>query len=148
MRSANLRTIIVALVAAAVALLASHASRTWMMDHHATGGELHVLVHEKLDLDAQQKAGIEQLEAGFAARRGTLDAQLRASNAELAAAIASEHQFGPKVAGAVDRSHMAMGELQKATLAHVFAMRALLNPEQAAVFDREIGRALTAPDQR
>ncbi|MBA4353735.1 MAG: heavy metal resistance protein, partial [Novosphingobium sp.] len=69
-------------------------------------------------------------------------------NSAIAAAMASEHQFGPKVAGAVDHSHMAMGDLQKETLAHVFAMRAVLTPEQATIFDREIARALTAPEER
>lgn len=37
---------------------------------------------------------------------------------------------GPRVAAAVDRSHAAMGELQKATLAHIFDMRQLLRPGQ------------------
>ena len=43
---------------------------------------------------------------------------------------------------------MAMGELQKATLSHVFAMRAVLRPDQAAVFDERIAATLTSsPDQ-
>jgi hypothetical protein len=40
---------------------------------------------------------------------------------------------------------MAMGELQKATLRHVFAMRAVLRPDQAARFDAAISKALTRP---
>lgn len=36
-----------------------------------------------------------------------------------------------------------MGELQKETLAHLFAMRRLLRPDQAAQFDRAIMKALT-----
>jgi hypothetical protein len=36
-----------------------------------------------------------------------------------------------------------MGQLQKETLAHIFAMRALLRPEQAAKFDAAVTRALT-----
>ena len=40
-----------------------------------------------------------------------------------------------------------MGELQKATLAHIFAMRQLLRPDQAAQFDRAVVKALT-DDQR
>jgi Spy/CpxP family protein refolding chaperone len=143
-----IRYVVVALVAAAVALMASHYTQVWMADHRADGGELHALVHERLDLDPQQQAAIERLEQQFAQRRQVLDGQMRATNADLAAAMASEHQFGPRVADAVDRSHMAMGQLQKATLAHVFAMRAVLNPAQAAKFDREIVRVLTAPQAR
>jgi hypothetical protein len=36
-----------------------------------------------------------------------------------------------------------MGELQRETLAHLFAMRRLLRPDQAAKFDRAVTRALT-----
>ncbi|ABD27362.1 hypothetical protein Saro_2927 [Novosphingobium aromaticivorans DSM 12444] len=140
----SLRYVLVAVVSAAVALAASHLARGWMPARHAS--ELHHLMHERLDLSAEQKAEIDRLEKEFASRRQALDAQLRASNAELARAIESEHQIGPKVTGAVDASHMAMGELQKATLAHVFAMRSVLNPSQQAIFDQEISRALTAPN--
>ncbi len=141
------RYALVALVAFCVAIGASLLSRSWLAPHHRSGGELHVLMHEKLDLDAGQKARIEALEVDFAQQRTALDAQLRQSNAELAAAIAGEHQYGPRVASAVDRSHMAMGELQKATLRHVFAMRGVLRPDQAARFDAEVGKALTQPAQ-
>jgi Spy/CpxP family protein refolding chaperone len=141
---ANLRYVLVALVSAAMALAASHFARGVMVADHG-GSELHQLMHDRLDLTAVQQSKIDRLEADFAQRRKALDAQMRQTNADLAKAMASEHQFGPKVAGAVDRSHMAMGDLQKETLAHVFAMRAVLTPEQATIFDREIARALTAP---
>lgn len=49
------------------------------------------------------------------------------------------------MAGAVDRSHQAMGLLQKQTLQHLFAMRAVLRPDQAARFDAAMVEALTAP---
>ena len=143
---AALRYVVVALVSAAVALAASHFARGFMPMQH--GSELHQLMHERLDLSSQQNREIERLEADFAGKRRALDERLRASNADLARAIESEHQIGPKVTGAVDASHMAMGELQKATLAHVFAMRAVLTPEQQVIFDREIARALTSPEHR
>lgn len=140
------RYVLVALVAFGVALAAS-----WLVRHVAEpqhGGELHALMHEKLALDTAQKARIEVLEARFAGERKALDAQLRAANADLATAMTSEHAYGPRVAAAVDRSHMAMGELQKATLRHVFAMRAVLRADQAARFDAEVSKALTQPADR
>jgi len=140
-----MRYVLVALVSAAMALAASHFARGMMVANHG-GSELHQLMHDRLDLTDAQQAEIDRLEAGFAQRRKALDARMRQTNADLAAAMTSEHQFGPKVAGAVDRSHMAMGDLQKETLAHVFAMRAVLTPEQATIFDREIARALTSPE--
>jgi nickel and cobalt resistance protein CnrR len=72
---------------------------------------------------------------------------MRADNARLAAAIEAEHGYGPQVAAAVNASHMAMGALQKETLAHIFAMRQLLRPDQAARFDEAVAGSLTAPAQ-
>ncbi len=109
--------------------------------HHGT--ELHALLHNDIVFDATQEAAIDGLEARFAVQRAALEAQLRADNARLAAAIEREHDNGPAVAAAVDRSHHTMGALQKATLAHVFAMRRLMRPDQTAAFDRVVVRALT-----
>ena len=140
------RYLLVALIAAAAAIGASWVARSMMAADHHAGGALHSFVHEQLDLDPAQEAKIEELEAQFAQRRTALEAKLRAANGELAQAMASEHQYGPRVAAAVDQSHMAMGDLQKATLEHVFAMRALMRLEQAMKFDRAVGKALTEAD--
>lgn len=109
--------------------------------HHGT--EVHALLHDEVSLDRQQEAALDVLEARFAVRRRALEAQMRADNARLAAAIEREHADGPAVAAAVDQSHRTMGALQKATLEHVFAMRRLLRPDQTAAFDRIVVRALT-----
>lgn len=106
--------------------------------------ELHKLLHDDLDLDTAQRAKLDALEGTFALRKQALEMELRADNTRLAAAIEDEHGAGPRVNEAVDRIHGAMGELQKETLAHVFAMRAILRPDQAARFDRAVVRALTA----
>jgi hypothetical protein len=106
--------------------------------------ELHDVLHHQLKLDAGQEARIEVIEQQFAVRRRALELELRAANARLADAIQAEHGNGPKVAAAVDSSHVAMGELQKATLAHIFAMRQILHPDQAGQFDRAVVKALTA----
>ena len=37
-----------------------------------------------------------------------------------------------------------MGELQQATIAHIFQMRAVMTPTQAERFDRSVVEALTA----
>lgn len=105
---------------------------------------LHELLHDELDLDAGQLARIEGLEKQFAIRKRALELELRADNARLAAAIEAEHGYGPRVTAEIDRSHQAMGELQKETLSHIFAMRAVLRPDQAEKFDRAVVKALTA----
>lgn len=140
------RYLLVAILAAAVAVGASWAVRSLMASDAHSGGELHSFIHEQLDLNPAQTAKIDALEAQFAERRTALEAKLKAANGELAQAMASEHQYGPRVAAAVDHAHMAMGDLQKATLEHVFAMRALLRPDQATRFDRAVAKALTEAD--
>ena len=40
-----------------------------------------------------------------------------------------------------------MGQLQKETLEHIFAMRAVLRPDQAARFDAAVVKALTAKER-
>jgi hypothetical protein len=139
--------LLVALIAFCAGLAGAWAGRLLLPAPAPARAELHDFLHNHLDLDAGQRARLEALEAGFAIRKRALEDGLRASNAALAGAIEREHGEGPAVAAAVDRSHHAMGELQKLTLAHVFAMRALLRPDQAARFDAAVTRALTGPGQ-
>ncbi|MBO9695950.1 MAG: periplasmic heavy metal sensor [Sphingopyxis sp.] len=106
--------------------------------------ELHRLLHEEFDLDAAQEARLAAAEQSFALRRRALEYDLRARNALLAEAIEAEHGNGPRVQAAVEGSHRVMGELQMETLVHIFAMREVLRPDQAAKFDRVVVRALTA----
>lgn len=114
--------------------------------HHGRPG-LHEVVHERLDLTPEQTGRMEAIEAEFAARRGALESEMQAANAELAAAIREEHGYGPRVTAAIERFHNAMGELQSETVRHVFAMREALTPEQQAIFDTTVVDALTAEQQ-
>ncbi|MFN3463858.1 MAG: periplasmic heavy metal sensor [Terricaulis sp.] len=108
---------------------------------------LHELVHHQLQLTGAQESEIETLETNFAGRRRALELEMRAANADLAAAMREEHEYGPRVTAAVERFHHAMGELQSETLQHVFAMRAVLTPEQRVRFDNIVASALTAEPQ-
>lgn len=107
------------------------------------GAELHDVLHHKLTLDVGQQARLQLLEQRFAVQRRALELELRADNARLAEAMEAEHGNGPRVTAAVDRSHAVLGELQKATLAHIFAMRQLLRPDQTVPFDKAVVKALT-----
>ncbi|KQT35276.1 heavy metal resistance protein [Sphingomonas sp. Leaf412] len=110
-------------------------------------GELHALLHDRIDLDPEQDRQLHAIERHFAGRRQALEAAMRAENARLARAIAAEHRIGPEVTAAIDASHRTMGALQKETLAHVFAMRRLLRTDQAATFDAAVMKALTEDTQ-
>jgi len=139
----NRRTLFVALIAFLAAIAGVGVGRLVIPTHEAKGSELHELLHHDLKLDAGQQANLDALEQRFAVRRQALELEMRADNARLADAIEAEHGNGPRVGAAVDASHRAMGELQKETLAHIFAMRQILRPEQTAVFDRAVVKALT-----
>ena len=138
------RTLLLAAVAFLAALAGVLIGRSISERAPEEASALHELLHEELGLDQQQLAQIEELERQFAIKRRTLELELRADNARLAAAIQAEHGYGPRVTAEIDRSHQAMGELQKETLSHIFAMRAVLRPDQAEKFDRAVVKALTA----
>lgn len=105
--------------------------------------DIHSFIHERLDLDKEQTDHLAVLESQFAVRRTAIEMELRADNALLADAIEAEHGAGPRVDAAIYRSHEVLGRLQKETLAHVFAMRQLLRPDQAKKFDQAVVKALT-----
>ncbi len=137
------RAVLVAFVAFVAAIAGVGIGRLVIPTHKTPGFELHELLHRDLNLDPGQRATLEALEQRFALRRQALELEMRADNARLADAIEAEHGNGPRVAAAVDASHRAMGELQKETLGHIFAMRQSLRPEQTAAFDRAVVKALT-----
>ena len=135
--------LIVGLVAFAAAIAGVLIGRHLVPAPPQPGAELHAVLHRQLSLDSEQERQLEALESAFAVRRRALELEMRAENARLAGAIAAEHGNGPRVAAAVDASHRTMGQLQKETLAHIFAMRELLRPDQAATFDAAVTTALT-----
>jgi hypothetical protein len=141
------RLALIALVAFAAAMGGTYAARALLAPEKQTETELHALLHMELNLDAAQQAKIDAIEQRFATRRKALELEMRAANAHLAEAMQSEHGYGPEVTAAIDHTHMVMGEMQKETLEHLFAMRAVLRPDQAAKFDMTVVKALT-PEAR
>lgn len=137
------RLLLTALVVFIAALAGVFVGRHLFPADSQPSGELHALLHEQIDLDPEQDRQLHALEQGFGQRRQAMETAMRAENARLARAIGAEHRIGPQVTSAIDASHRTMGELQKETLAHVFAMRRLLRPDQAAKFDAAIMKALT-----
>lgn len=136
-------TLATAVLAAVVGAGAAWGAMTWSARQAEPAG-LHDLVHERLDLTPEQGRRLDEIEAAFAARRGPLEAEVRAANQELSAAIAQSRGDTPEVQAAVEHFHGAMGELQIATIRHVFEMRAVLTPDQAEEFDRAVVDTLRA----
>ena len=141
------RLLLIALIAFAAAAAGVFAARTFMDAPRKSESEVHALLHDRLKLDAAQAAKIEALEMQHATRKQALELEMRAANARLAEAIEAEHGYGPRVTEAIDHTHDVMGALQKETLRHLFAMRAILDDDQARMFDRSVVKALTADAQ-
>lgn len=138
------RLLLVGLIAFAAAVAGVFVGRLVSDAPKASETELHALLHDQLDLTPAQDAKIDRIEADFARRRRGLELEMRASNVRLAEAIKAEHGYGPRVTEAIDQTHEVMGTLQKETLVHLFAMRAVLDRDQAKMFDESVVKALTA----
>jgi Spy/CpxP family protein refolding chaperone len=139
-----LRTIILTLVlSATAAALGVWGGVAYVGSRARHEPSLHDMLHDRLDLTAQQQRRIDDLERRYAAKRQALEAEMRAANAELATAYGQSHAYTPGMQAAIDRFHRAMDELQTETMIHVIAMRAVLTPEQAAKFDDTVVVTLT-----
>jgi len=136
-------TLVTAVLAAAEGAAAAWGAMT-IQARQDRPADLHHLVHERLDVSPEQDRRLDEIEAAFAERRAPLEAEVRQANAELSAAIAASQGETPEVQAAVDHFHTAMGDLQMATIRHVFEMRAVLTPEQAEEFDRAVVETLRA----
>ncbi|MEC9356500.1 MAG: periplasmic heavy metal sensor [Pseudomonadota bacterium] len=141
MKLTGIHIVLAILLATAAGCLGAIAVEHW--SGPAPGRSLHEFVHSELHLSADQETKLNLLESEFADERDAHEAKLRAANANLATAMQQEHTYGPKVSAAIDQVHVQMGELQKATVRHVFAMRSLLDEEQQKRFDRQISKSLT-----
>lgn len=144
----GLRNLLITVVLAVLAAGGgASACAYYVISHQTAGPSLHDMVHRDLKLTPEQSRKLDAIEENYALERKGLEADIRAANRELAAAIREGHKDSPQVEAAIDHLHMAMGTLQKATIAHVFDMRAVLTPQQAKTFDAEVIAALTEEDR-
>ena len=116
--------------------------------HQSREGEqsqnIDAILHQKLGLTPDQDQRLDVLEKSFAQDRARLQKEMRASNIELSHAITVQHVYEPGARQAIDHFHVSMRALQEKTVQHVLAMRAILNPSQAKIFDKSLDQALGA----
>lgn len=143
MKDRKLQVLIAVLLAALAGFLGAVAAERWFAP--AQPGGLHEFVHEQLELDAQQEDRLDRLEERYVIENAQRELAVRRANADLAAAMDNEHEYGPEVSAAIDGVHASMGEVQKATIRHAFAMRSILNEDQQREFDQQVARSLTGP---
>ena len=141
-RLAVILSIALAAIAAAVAAFCA----THLLTRQDDPPSLGRMVHEELDLSAGQRERIAEAEAHFEARAAPLEAEMRAANARLAAAIEADKSYGAEAEAAIEDFHAAMGALQTETIRHVLAVRELLTPEQQVRYDAVVTASLTEQD--
>ncbi|QYM78830.1 periplasmic heavy metal sensor [Horticoccus luteus] len=90
----------------------------------------HEWLHRELKLTDAQHQALAPIEQSFGEKQRRLADALRDANRQLARAMAEDKAYTPRVTAAVEHVHHCMGDLQKVSIEHVFAMRAVLTPEQ------------------
>ncbi len=108
----------------------------WLTGHYLRGRapsghvEAHHWIHAKIGLTAEQETQLGPIEKRFDEQKRHYGELLRIANQELAQAIRDDRAHSPRVTAAVAKIHQAQGELQNATLQHIFEMKPVLRPEQ------------------
>ncbi len=122
--------IVVVLIAAVASYCTARWSNCCINRPESYAAEPHEWLHEQLKLTTEQHRALEPIEQSYTARRVVIVEHLRDANRDLGRVLSQEKSYSPAVAEAVEKIHMAQGDLQKATLEHVFKMRQVLTPEQ------------------
>jgi Spy/CpxP family protein refolding chaperone len=111
------------------------------MPSHDPDG-FHRFLHHELNLTETQNRQIQAIEDDYHQNHQKLEASIRRANAELAAVIQEENSYTPRVQEKVEAIHHAMGELQKVTLEHIYAMYPHLTPDQQQKLQTFVADAL------
>ena len=133
--------ILVAIVAATACWTTSHL----LVRQTPPSNDFHHWLHTQLGITADQDKALEQEEDRFAVKRKELVAAIQADNAELASAMAQDREYSPRVQATVEKIHHAQSALEEATLAHIFAMKPILSPEQFDKLLKLTSEALNSP---
>lgn len=95
-------------------------------------------------LTFDQQMQLTMLATNYAGRRAQLRHSIAAANFELANSLGEEMSMGPRTQASIERVKNIVGEMQRATVDYVLALREVLTPEQQTVFDTKVVEALMA----
>ena len=132
------------LVTALAGGLAGWAGVEYGLHRSAAQDDLDTVLHRDLNLTTVQESQIAKLESDFAKDRTAYQSEMRAANKDLAHALTQTSPNEPQIEAAIHRFHTAMAALQTRTVKHVLAMRSVLTPEQARIFDSTVDKSLGA----
>jgi Spy/CpxP family protein refolding chaperone len=117
-----------------------------LVDNQPLRESVDAIITNGLDLTADQKKQIAEIEDHYYQKRGLLRNQIAEANMELADALMTDMSFGREAQNAVTHVQQGLGELQKATILYVLEVRDVLTPEQQKAYDRKVREALVAPE--
>ncbi|PHS39013.1 MAG: hypothetical protein COA91_06710 [Robiginitomaculum sp.] len=135
---AALLIIVLSFAAGVVGILLGH---KYIMPDAVRSIGLHEQIHAELVLNKAQDEKLHVLETGFSENKAVLEARMKAASAELSRAMQEAHTMAPNVIAAKDKYVQVLDEMQTLTIAHIFAMRALLDQGQAEQFDKIVQRS-------
>ena len=102
------------------------------------------MVHQDMQLTADQAHKIDDIEARYTHRRNELRAKIASANAELGEALANEMALGTAASRALEHQEQDMGDLQRETILYVLEVRAVLTPKQQQELDQKVFESLSA----
>ena len=102
----------------------------------------HQKFHDRLKISDVQELKLKAIEERFYRKRKALEQKIKLANTELAKAIKTDKSLSRNVQEATNKIHQAMGELQKATLEHLFEMRPILTDQQNRILEQMVTDAL------
>ena len=121
-----------ALVAIAIISAASSflTLRIVSRDEDYPGKDYHEWIHKRLSMSAEQERRSLTSERRYEETKRHLEEVIRLANSELAENILKDKSYSRSVEKSVAEIHSAMGQLQKATLEHIFELKEVLDAEQ------------------
>jgi Spy/CpxP family protein refolding chaperone len=114
---------------------------------HVEKDDAHAWIHTQLGITKAQEKALEPIEQRYAEQKKHYGELLRIANAELGKAILEDRSDSERVKAAVAQIHQAQGELQNATLQHIFEMKAVLTPQQYEKLLRSTADALSTVER-
>lgn len=132
----------VAIVASGTCLLTAR----WTRRAHGSHADAHHWAHTQLALTADQEKQLVSIEQRYDEQRRHFAELIRVANMELAQALLADEGDSPRVKAAIAKIHDAQGQLQDATLRHVFEMKPVLTPEQFSKLLNLTANALSQAD--
>ena len=142
-----LPVLVLLLAVAVVASVACVLTARWTGAHHGgSHADAHHWIHTQLALTADQEKQLSPIEQRYDEQRRHFAELIRVANAELAQALLADEGDSPRVKAAIAKIHDAQGQLQDATLRHVFEMKPVLTPEQYSKLLNLTANALSQPD--